>query len=187
MVKSLREKYKEDIVPALMKELSCGNIHQVPQMVKVVINVGLGEAAQNSKAMDAGVTDLTAIAGQKPLVTRARKSIATFKVREGMPVGAKVTLRGDRMYDFIAKLNGIAIPRIRDFRGLNDKGFDGRGNYNLGLKDQLMFPEIAYDKIDRVRGMNITIVTSATNDMEAKALLTALGFPFKRTKEKATA
>jgi len=184
MAKSVKEKYQETVVPALMKELGYTNIHQVPRIVKVVINVGLGEGAQNAKTLDAGVNDLQLIAGQKPLVTRAKKSIASFKVREGMAVGAKVTLRGDRMYDFVAKLNGIAIPRIRDFRGLNDKGFDGRGNYNLGLKDQLMFPEIEYDKVSRIRGMNVTIVTSAQTDMEAKALLVAVGFPFKQSKDK---
>ncbi len=185
---SLKEKYKKTMVPTLQKELGYTNIMQVPKIEKLVINVGLGEAAQNSKVMDAGVSDLTLITGQKPLITRARKSIAGFKLREGSPIGAKVTLRGQRMYDFLTKLIGIAIPRIRDFRGLNDKGFDGRGNYNIGLKDQLIFPEIDYDKVDTARGMNITIVTSAQTDMEARALLKEMGFPFKKSKaEQATA
>jgi large subunit ribosomal protein L5 len=179
---TLKEKYKDQIIPALMKELAYKNPMQVPKVEKVVVNVGLGEGGANAKALDAGLNDITQITGQKPVVTRAKKSIAGFKVRQGMPIGAKVTLRGDRMYDFLAKLTGVAIPRIRDFRGLNDKGFDGRGNYNIGLKDQLVFPEIDYDKIDRIRGMNITIVTTAETDMEAKALLVNLGFPFKQSK-----
>lgn len=179
-MKTLKQRYEDDMVPALIKELNLSNIYQVPKLVKVVINVGLGESTQNSKALEGGLRDLEQITGQKPLVTRAKKSIATFKVRQGMPIGAMVTLRGSRMYDFIAKLNGIVLPRIRDFRGLNEKAFDGRGNYNIGLRDQLVFPEIEYDKIDRVRGMNITIVTSAQTDMEAKALLQALGLPFRK-------
>ncbi len=179
---SLKEKYQKTVVPALQKDLGYANAMQVPKIQKVIINVGLGEAAQNSKVLDAGMNDLTLISGQKPMVTRARKSIAGFKLREGSPIGAKVTLRQQRMYDFLTKLIGIAIPRIRDFRGLNDKGFDGRGNYNLGLKDQLIFPEIDYDKVDTARGMNVTIVTSAETDMEARALLKQLGFPFKKSK-----
>ncbi len=179
---TLKEKYLEKVVPALMKELGYTNRLQVPRLEKVVINVGLGEGATNAKALDVGISELTRITGQKPAITRAKKSVAGFKIRAGMPIGAKVTLRGDRMMDFVAKLNGIAIPRIRDFRGLSDKGFDGRGNYNLGLKDQLVFPEINYDEIERVRGMNITIVTTANTDSEARALLAHLGFPFKQSK-----
>lgn len=179
-MKTLKQHYFEELVPQLQKELNLSNVHQVPKVVKVVVNIGLGESTQNSKALENGLRDLELITGQKPVVTRAKKSIATFKVRQGMPIGAMVTLRGDRMYDFIAKMNGIVFPRIRDFRGLSEKSFDGRGNYNVGLRDQLVFPEIEYDKIDRTRGMNITLVTTAQNDMEAKALLQALGFPFRR-------
>ena len=177
--KSLKEHYKKEIVPALMKELGCSNVFEVPRLEKVVVNVGLGI---DSKQVDAGVEELSQITGQKALVTRAKKSIAGFKIRENLAIGAKVTLRGERMYDFTAKLLGVVMPRIRDFRGLNPKGFDGRGNFNLGLKDQLVFPEVNYDKVLQVRGMNITIVTSARNDMEAKALLTQLGFPFRAAK-----
>ena len=180
----LKQRYTDKVVPAMMKSFGFKNPLQVPRVIKVAINIGLGEGSQNTKLIDAGVLQLTQIAGQKPVVTRARKSIAGFKIREGMPVGAKVTLRGDRMYHFLAKLNGVAIPRIRDFRGLNDKGFDGRGNYNMGLKDQLIFPEINYDEIDRSRGMNITIVTSAQNDMEARELLLQMGFPLKKPENK---
>ncbi len=179
-MKTLKERYNEEIVPQLQKELNMSNVHQVPKLVKLVVNIGLGESTQNSKALENGLRDLQLITGQKPLVTRAKKSIATFKVRQGMPIGAMVTLRDQRMYDFIEKLNGIVLPRIRDFRGLNEKGFDGRGNYNIGIRDQLVFPEIEYDKIDRVRGMNITIVTTAQTDMEARALLESLGFPFRK-------
>lgn len=179
-MKTLKQYYEEDVTPQLMKDLGLANKHQVPRIVKVVVNIGLGEATQNSKTLEGGLQDLELITGQKPIVTRAKKSIATFKLRKGMPIGAMVTLRGQRMYDFIAKLNGIVFPRIRDFRGLSDKAFDGRGNYNIGLRDQLVFPEIDYDKIDKVRGMNITIVTTAQTDMEARALLQALGFPFRR-------
>ncbi len=179
-MKTLKQRYDEEFVPALMKELNLSNQYQVPKIVKVVLNIGLGESTQNSKALENGVRDLQLIAGQKPVVTRAKKSVATFKVRKGMPIGAMVTLRGNRMYDFLSKLNGIVLPRIRDFRGLSEKGFDGRGNYNIGIRDQLVFPEMEYDKIDKVRGMNITIVTTAKNDMEAKALLEVLGIPFRR-------
>jgi large subunit ribosomal protein L5 len=178
---SLKERYKKEIVSALKKELGLDNEFQLPRLEKIVVNIGLGDGAQNAKLFDTGVAELQAITGQKPVVTRAKKSIAGFKIRQGMPIGAKVTLRGDRMYDFIAKLTGIVLPRIRDFRGLSPKGFDGRGNYNLGLKDQLVFPEINYDQVQRMRGMNITIVTSGRNDMEARALLTHLGFPFRKT------
>jgi large subunit ribosomal protein L5 len=178
---SLRDRYKKQVVPALMKELGVTNIFQVPHLEKVVVNIGLGDGAQNAKLFDNGVEELQRITGQKPVITRAKKSIAGFKIRQGMPIGAKVTLRGDRMYDFIAKVTGIVLPRIRDFRGLSPKGFDGRGNYNLGLKDQLVFPEINYDQVQRMRGMNITIVSSARNDMEARALLQHLGFPFRKS------
>lgn len=180
--KSLKERYLEDIVPALMKDLGYTNVLQAPRVQKIVINIGVGDGAQNVKILDAAVRDLTAIAGQKPVVTRAKKSVAGFKVREGMPIGLKVTLRGDRMYHFLSKLNGVALPRVRDFRGLSDKGFDGRGNYNIGLRDQLIFPEINYDKVEKIRGMNITICTSAKTDMEARVLLAALGAPFRRAK-----
>lgn len=179
---SLKKRYQEQMVPALMKELGYNNSYQIPRLEKVVVNVGLGDGAQNAKLFDAGVQELEAITGQKATITRATKSIAGFKIRQGMPIGAKVTLRGDRMYDFIAKLTGVVLPRIRDFRGLDPRGFDGRGNYNLGLKDQLVFPEINYDQVQRARGMNITIVTSGRTDMEARALMNQLGFPFRKGK-----
>lgn len=182
---TLKERYEQEIVSALMKELGLSNKYEIPRLEKLIINIGLGDGAQNAKLFDAGVQELQAIAGQKPVITRAKKSIAGFKIRQGMPIGAKVTLRGERMYDFIAKLTGIVLPRIRDFRGLSAKGFDGRGNYNLGLKDQLVFPEIHYDKVQRLRGMNITIVTSATTDMQSRALLEHLGFPFRKAKSDA--
>lgn len=178
-MKTLKEIYNAEVVPHLMKELELTNQFQVPKLLKIVINIGLGDATQNSKSLENGLRDLEMITGQKPRMTRAKKSIAGFKIREGMPIGAMVTLRGDRMYDFFAKLTHIVLPRIRDFRGLSEKAFDGRGNYNIGIRDQLVFPEIDYDKIDRIRGMNITVVTSARNDAEAKALLKALGIPFK--------
>lgn len=178
---TLKEKYNEEMVPELMKQLGYTNKFQVPKLEKIVINVGLGDGSQNNKLLDNGVEELTMITGQKPIVTRAKKSIAGFKIRDNMPVGAKVTLRGDRMYDFMSKLIGIVLPRIRDFRGLNPRGMDGRGNYNLGLKDQLVFPEIKYDQVQRVRGMNITIVTTAATDPEAKALLDSLGMPFAKS------
>lgn len=177
---SLKERYQQEMVPALMKELGLSNKMQVPRLEKVVVNLGLGDGANNNKLIDAGVEELQAMTGQKPVQTRAKKSIAGFKIREGMPIGAKVTLRGERMYDFIAKLTGVVLPRIRDFRGLNPKGFDGRGNYNLGLRDQLVFPEINYDQVQRLRGMNITIVTNAQDDMACRALMTQLGFPFRK-------
>ncbi len=178
---SLKERYNKEIIQALMKELGLSNVYQIPRLEKVVVNIGLGDGAQNAKLFENGVAELQAITGQKPVITRAKKSIAGFKLREGMPIGAKVTLRGDRMYDFIAKLTGVVLPRIRDFRGLSPKGFDGRGNYNLGLRDQLVFPEINYDQVQRMRGMNITIVTSGRTDMEARALLNQLGFPFRKS------
>lgn len=183
----LKERFNQEIVPALQKKLGLKNVMQVPRLEKIVINVGLGDAAQNARSMEAGLLELTNMTGQKPVTTRAKKSIAGFKVREGMPVGGRVTLRGERLYDFTTKLVSIVLPRIRDFRGLNEKGFDGRGNYNIGLKDQLCFPEIKYDKVDRIRGMNITLVTSAQTDMEGRALLEALGFPFRKPEGKAAA
>lgn len=176
----LKDKYVAEVVPALKKKFEYQNDLQVPRLEKVVINMGIGEASANSKAIDAGVKDLTTIAGQKPVINRARKSIATFKVRKGMPVGASVTLRGVRMYDFLSKLINIALPRIRDFRGLSNKSFDGRGNFSLGVKEQLIFPEINYEQVDAVRGMDISIVTTARTDQEARAMLEHLGMPFKK-------
>jgi large subunit ribosomal protein L5 len=175
----LRTRYREEIVPALQQQFEFGNPMQVPGLVKIVVNMGVGQAAKDSKLMDGAVRDLTLITGQKPLVQRARKSIAQFKLREGMPIGAKVTLRGDRMWEFLDRLLSLALPRIRDFRGLSDRQFDGNGNYTFGLTEQSMFHEIDPDSIDRPRGMDITVVTSATNDDEGRALLRALGFPFK--------
>jgi large subunit ribosomal protein L5 len=175
----LKQKYKSEILPALQKEFGFTNVHQVPGLVKVVVNTGVGDAARDGKIMDGAIADLTKITGQKPQVTRARKSIAQFKLREGQPIGAHVTLRGDRMWEFCDRLVSIALPRIRDFRGLSPKQFDGRGNYTFGLNEQSMFHEIDQDKIDRVRGMDITVVTTARNDDEGRALLRLLGFPFK--------
>jgi large subunit ribosomal protein L5 len=163
-----------------MKKFNYKSPMQVPRIEKVVINMGVGEAVQNPKALDGAVEDLTLISGQKPVITRAKKSIAGFKVREGMPIGAKVTLRGERMYHFLDKLINVALPRVRDFRGVSPKSFDGRGNYNLGLKEQLIFPEISYDKVDKVRGMDVVIVTSAKTDEEARELLTLMGMPFRK-------
>jgi large subunit ribosomal protein L5 len=176
----IKEQYAKEVVPHLKKEFGYENDLQVPRIAKVVINMGIGEATANAKAVDSGVKDLVTITGQKPIINRARKSIATFKVRQGMPVGISVTLRGKRMYDFLAKLVHIALPRIRDFRGVSGKSFDGRGNYSIGVREQLIFPEINYEQIDAVRGMDISIVTTARTDQEAKALLAALGMPFKR-------
>ena len=175
-----KKSIKTESVAALKKEFGYSNDLQVPRLEKVVVNMGLGEAAASAKAIEGGVKDLTVITGQKPIINRARKSIATFKVRQGMPVGASVTLRGKRMYDFLAKLIHLALPRIRDFRGLSPKSFDGRGNYSLGLKEQLVFPEISYEQMDATRGMDIAIVTTANTDEEAKALLSTLGMPFRR-------
>lgn len=174
----LRELYREHIVPTLKKDLGYQNVMQVPRLEKIVVNVGMGEALQNAKSLDAAVEDVTIITGQKPIVTRARKSIASFKLREGNPIGVKVTLRGDRMWDFLDRLCNIALPRQRDFRGISPDAFDGRGNYSLGLREQLVFPEINYDKIDKIRGMEITIVTSAQTDEEGYQLLRQLGMPF---------
>lgn len=180
MAARLKEKYTNEIVPALMKKFSYKNHMQVPKIEKVVINMGVGDAVQNSKLLDAAVNELTLISGQKPVITRAKKSIAGFKLREGMPIGTKVTLRGERMYYFLDKLFNVALPRVRDFRGVSPKGFDGRGNYTLGLKEQLIFPEIEYDKVDKVRGMDVVIVTTAKTDEEARELLTELGMPFRK-------
>jgi len=175
----LRQRYREQVVPALQSEFSYPNVMQIPGLVKIVVNMGVGEAAKDSKLIEGAVRDLGAITGQKPQVTKARKSIAQFKLREGMPIGAHVTLRGDRMWEFLDRLLSIALPRIRDFRGLSPKQFDGRGNYTFGLTEQSMFHEIDQDRIDRVRGMDITVVTTATTDDEGRALLRHLGFPFK--------
>jgi large subunit ribosomal protein L5 len=175
----LKTRYQQEIAPNLFKEFEYANVMQVPRMVKVVVNMGVGDAARDSKLIDGAVRDLSAITGQKPQITKARKSIAQFKLREGMPIGAHATLRGDRMWEFLDRLLSIALPRIRDFRGLSPKQFDGRGNYTFGLTEQSMFHEIDQDRIDRVRGMDITVVTTATNDDEGRALLKALGFPFK--------
>ncbi len=174
----LKERYTAQIIPALMEKFSYKNVNQVPKLEKVVINMGMGDVKDNPKALDAALKDLTTIAGQKPVVTRARRSVANFKVREGMNVGAKVTLRGERMYEFIDKLLNVALPRVRDFRGVSAKSFDGRGNYALGVKEQLMFPEIVYDQVEKVRGMDIIFVTTAKTDEEAHALLTLMGMPF---------
>ncbi len=175
----LKDKFNSEVAPAMLQKFSYKNVMQVPKMEKVVINMGVGEAVGNPKTMDAAVTDLTKIAGQKPVVTRAKKSIAAFKLREGMPIGTKVTLRGDRMYEFIDKLFSVALPRVRDFRGVSAKAFDGRGNYTLGLKEQLIFPEIEYDKIDKLRGMDVVFVTTAKSDEEARELLKLMGMPFR--------
>ncbi len=175
----LQSRYREEIIPAMREQFGYGNVMQVPGLTKIVVNMGVGEAARDSKLIEGAVKDLTAITGQKPQVTRARKSIAQFKLREGMPIGAHVTLRGDRMWEFLDRLLALALPRIRDFRGLSDRQFDGRGNYTFGLTEQVMFHEINQDKIDRSRGMDITVVTTATNDDEGRALLKRLGFPFK--------
>lgn len=175
----LKTKYREEIRASLQEQFQYGNVMQVPGLVKVVVNMGVGEAAKDSKIIDGAVTDLVAITGQKPMITKARKSIAQFKLREGMPIGTHATLRGDRMWEFLDRLVTLALPRIRDFRGLSDRQFDGNGNYTFGLSEQTVFHEIDQDKIDRVRGMDITVVTTAKNDEEGRALLKALGFPFK--------
>ncbi|HHV64506.1 MAG TPA: 50S ribosomal protein L5 [Peptococcaceae bacterium] len=175
----LKELYKKEIIPALQKKFNYKNVMQTPRLEKIVINVGLGEAIQNPKAIDAAIEDIMTISGQRPVVTRAKKSIAAFKVRSGMPIGVKVTLRGDRMYEFADRLINFALPRVRDFQGVSGKSFDGRGNYTLGLKEQLIFPEINYDKIDKLRGMDIVFVTTAKTDEEAKELLRGFGMPFR--------
>jgi large subunit ribosomal protein L5 len=171
--------YREEIVPQLMEEFGYGNPHETPRLEKIVVNVGLGEAIQNARALDAATQDLATITGQKPVVTRAKRSIAGFRLREGMPIGAMVTLRGDRMYEFLDRLIGTALPRIRDFRGLSPRSFDGRGNYSIGLREQIVFPEIDYDRIDRTRGLEVAIVTTAKTDEEGRRLLALLGMPFQ--------
>ena len=180
MTARLRETYKNTVFQALMEQFKYGNVMEVPKLEKVTINMGLGEAKENSKIMESAVEEIGLITGQRPVVTRARKSIANFKVRQGMPVGAKVTLRGDNMYEFIDKLFNIALPRVRDFKGVSKNSFDGRGNYSMGIKEQLIFPEINYDKVDTIKGMNIVFTTTAKTDEEAAALLSGLGMPFEK-------
>jgi large subunit ribosomal protein L5 len=177
-VSELKQRYTTEVIPALKSEFGYKNAMQVPRLEKIVVNIGLGEALTNAKAVDAAVGDLALITGQRAIVTKAKKSIATFKVREGNPIGAKVTLRGERMWDFLERLTRVALPRIRDFRGVSGKSFDGRGNYTLGMKEQLSFPEVEFDKIDRLRGLEVTIVTTAKSDEESKKLLAMLGMPF---------
>lgn len=177
---TLKEQYETEVRPALQKQLGIDNVMDIPRIEKVVLNMGLGEAVQNPKVVEKAAEELTAIAGQKAVVTRAKKSIATFKLREGMPIGARVTLRKERMYDFLTKLINIALPRVRDFRGVSFKGFDGRGNYSMGITEHIIFPEIDYDKIDQIRGLNVTIVTSSKTDEGARALLDAIGMPFRK-------
>ena len=176
----LRESYKNDVFPALMEQFKYTNVMEVPKLEKVTINMGLGEAKENAKIMESAIEEISLITGQRPVVTKARKSIANFKVRQGMPVGAKVTLRGDNMYTFIDKLFNIALPRVRDFKGVSKNSFDGRGNYSMGIKEQLIFPEINYDKVDTIKGMNIVFTTTAKTDEEAAALLAGLGLPFEK-------
>lgn len=176
----VRDRYREEVIPALISDFGFKNVYQVPKLQKIVVNIGLGEAVANGKALDAGVNDLTRIVGQKPVVTRAKKSIAAFKLRAGMPIGAMVTLRGNRMYEFYDRLTAISLPRIRDFRGVSPNSFDGRGNYTLGLREQLLFPEIEYDQIDKVRGLEISFVTTARTDEEGRRLLALLGMPFAK-------
>src|SRR5215213_8958956 len=179
MATRLKEMYQADIVPALMQEFNYGSVMQVPRLQKVVLNIGLGEALQNNKALDAAVGDLTSISGQKPVITKAKKSIAAFKLRQGQSIGAMVTLRGVRMYDFLDRLVNLALPRLRDFRGISRRSFDGRGNYSLGVREQIIFPEIEYDKVDKIRGLEIAIVTTAPDDAQGYALLKRLGMPFR--------
>jgi large subunit ribosomal protein L5 len=181
MAARLKDKYTKEIKPALLKELGLKNTMAVPRLEKIVLNMGLGEATQNVKVMDPLMTDLGLITGQKPVMTRAKKSIAAFKVREGMPIGAMVTLRGEKMYEFLDRLISTALPRVRDFKGVSAKSFDGRGNYTLGVRDQLIFPEIDYSRVDKLKGMNVTIVTTAKDDQQAKALLQHFGMPFRQT------
>ncbi len=179
MAKPLKNRYQEEIVPKLMEQFQYSNIHQVPKLVKVTVNRGLGEASQNAKALESSLAEVALVTGQKPVVTRAKKAIAGFKIRQGMPVGVAVTLRSDRMYAFLDRLINLALPRIRDFRGISPKSFDGRGNYTLGIREQLIFPEVDYDSIDQIRGMDITIVTTASTDEEGRALLKEMGMPFR--------
>jgi len=180
MASRLKEKYQKEVVPALQKEFDYNNPMQVASVHKVVVNIGMGEAIQNAKAMDAAVSDLASITGQRPVITRAKRSVAAFKLREGMQIGCMVTLRGDRMYYFLDKLINVALPRLRDFQGVSPEAFDGRGNYTLGLREQLVFPEIDYDKVDKVRGMEVSIVTTARTDEEGRRLLKLMGMPFKK-------
>jgi large subunit ribosomal protein L5 len=175
----LRERYEKEVAPALKKEFGYRNVMAIPKIEKIVVNMGLGEATQNAKIVDVGADEVARVTGQKPVVTRAKKSIAQFKVRKGMPIGAMVTLRGERMWEFLDRLIAVALPRVRDFRGVSPRGFDGRGNYTLGLKDQLLFPEIDYMKVDKARGMNISVVTTAKSDQESRKLLQLLGMPFR--------
>ncbi len=181
MSQNLKQRYLETIVPKLMDEFKYSNIHQVPKIEKITVNRGLGEASQNAKALESSITEIAVITGQKPVVTRAKKAIAGFKIRQGMPVGVMVTLRSERMYAFLDRLIGLALPRIRDFRGISPKSFDGRGNYTLGIREQLLFPEIDYDNIDQIRGMDISIVTTAKTDEEGRALLREMGMPFRES------
>jgi large subunit ribosomal protein L5 len=175
----LRERYRTEVAPALMRELGYSNLMAVPRLQKIVLNMGVGEAVQNPKVIESAVEELTAIAGQKPVVTRAKKAISNFKLREGMPIGAMVTLRGERMYEFLDRLVSVALPRVRDFKGIPDRSFDGRGNYSLGLREQVIFPEINLDKVDKIKGLTIVICTTARSDAEGKALLRGLGMPFR--------
>lgn len=175
----LLEQYKQEITPRLMERFAYKNVMQVPKIEKIIVNIGVGEAIQNPKALDGAVNDLMVITGQKPIITRAKKSIAGFKLREGMPIGCKVTLRGERMYDFLTRLVNIVLPRVRDFRGVSPQAFDGRGNFSLGIKEQTIFPEIEYDKIDKIRGLEVVIVTTAKTDEEARELLKSMGMPFR--------
>lgn len=180
MAPRLKEVYRQEVVPALMKEFGYHNPMEVPRLVKIAVNIGLGEALQNPKALDSAAGDISAVTGQKPVITRAKRSIANFKVRQGNPIGLMVTVRGDRMWEFLDRMVNAALPRIRDFHGVSNKGFDGRGNYSLGIREQLIFPEIEYDKIDRIRGLQVTVVTTARSDEEGKRLLQLLGMPFSR-------
>ena len=175
----LQEQYRKEIVPALSKRFSYGNVYEVPKLVKVTLNMGVGEAVTDRKVIEHATSDLALISGQKPVITRARKSVAGFKIREGWPIGCKVTLRGRRMYDFLERLINVAIPRVRDFRGLSPRAFDGRGNYSLGIREQIIFPEVDYDKIDTIRGLDVTVTTTAKTDEEGRALLEAFAFPFR--------
>jgi large subunit ribosomal protein L5 len=179
MAARLKERYQKDVAPAIAKEFAIKNPMAIPRLEKIVLNMGMGEAVANAKILDTAVTELTSIAGQKPVITKAKKSIASFKLRQGMPIGVMVTLRGERMYEFFDRLVSVALPRVRDFRGVSPKAFDGRGNYTIGIREQLIFPEIDFNKVDKLRGMNISIVTTARNDEEARALLKALGMPFR--------
>lgn len=176
----IREKYRSEVAPALMEKFNYKSIMEIPKLEKIIINMGVGEAKDNTKTLEAAVEDLTLITGQKPVITKAKKSVSNFKIREGMPVGTKVTLRGEKMYEFVDRLFNVALPRVRDFRGVSTKSFDGRGNYSLGIKEQLIFPEIEYDKVDKVRGMDVIFVTTAKTDEEARELLKLLGMPFSK-------